>query len=330
MLQLRKAAISAHDGHIEGSCGFCRYGAIKELQVNLRQASSSSVSSLDKSKGQLQTRNLSDNNQDNKGNDNQDNNNQKDQQQNQEQNKDQNQEQQQQSTQQKTSSTTTRTVVNEKTGAPTQFQEVDMSTDKSTEQVDEETRKRAKNKQASSSELLEAIERLSVENQNLKMKLQTAQSDNQTLRSVNDQFNTRLASLEQDRAQERAAIRKQQIESYVETAPAYKLLSAQARQAQVQNFVSGSMEIEEIKKIVEPLNESVSKTYGIQNRAASYRPQKLQLGTNERSIEVRSASVENKAPTNNTVDSNDNVLPHWAQLSQQFKAGRQNSNGGIQ
>lgn len=277
LLQLRKAAIIAN--HNEIGCGFCTYKATKEIQASLRQANTraKSVSSLEKFNENLKSDNLmthhDNTNVKNESNNNKDqeqnqNNNNKEQNQSQEQNKDNNQEQQKQlSEQQKTDKI------------------VEQKETKSTTVTENNNNKQA-------SELLETVQRLAAENKNLQMQLATKDADLQTHKQINTQFETRLASLEKEREQERAAIRHEQITNYVNNAPAYRMLDAEQRAKQIETFVKGSMSIEEIQNIIEPLNASIAKNFQYPSRSASAKP-RLSLGANTgKSIEVRTASEQ--------------------------------------
>lgn len=310
LLQLRKAAIVANNNEI--GCGFCTYKAVKEIQLRLRQASS--VSSLEKFEEKLQTR--EDTLMSNENNQNNDPNNNKDQEQNnkdnntnQDNNQD-NQQAQQQSKQQEQQSQRT----------------VEQQESRTTVSKKDSTNN---NKQGSSvsdlREALDTIQRLAAENKNLQMQLATAKSDVDTHKQINTQYETRLASLEKDREQERAAVRKEQITNYVNTAPAYRALSAQEREKQVETFVTGSMSIQEIQSIIEPLNASVVKQFQFPNRSASVSrgPSRLSLGANTgKTIEVRSAAAsENKS------GAGEDELPFYLQLPDAMGLGGQQGGG---
>lgn len=293
LLQLRKAAIASNN--YEVGCGFCTYKATKEIQGRLRQAASvSSISSFDKFDEKLENRNtlrMSDNNnQNNDPNNNKEQqqqpNNQSDQQ-NQEQQKQQ-QEQQQQTVENQTKTTVTKTNNNEQNNS----------------------------KQASISELLETVQRLAAENKNLQMQLGTAKADVDTHKQINAQYETRLATLEKRDQEREAAVRTEQITNYVNTAPTYRLMAPEERAKQIETFVRGSMSLEEIKNIVEPLNASIAQQFQYPNRYASQRgPSRLSLGANTgRSIEVRSAG----ATDNKSVE--DSEVPFYLQVSDMLSA----------
>ncbi len=177
-------------------------------------------------------------------------------------------------------------------------------------------------KQQNTSDMKEAAELIASQAtkiKSLEMQLATAKADVETHKQINTQFETRLATLEKQREQEMAAIRIEQITSYVNSAPAYKLLTAQDREKQIETFVKGSMSVDEIRNIIEPLNASVAKQYNFPNRVASSTAKpRLSLGTPQKSIEVRAASESSE---------DNEEVPHYISLSQQMRG---NGNGGIQ
>jgi len=314
LLQLRKAAIAANENN-EVGCGFCTYKATKEIQLRIRQASSpssskqTSVSSFDKFSEKLETRQYIMSNDNNQGNDS---NNNKDQNQ-QEQNKD-TQQQSQQDLEQQLKQPEQR-----QQNQQTVEQQQQESKTTVTKKDNNNTNNNTNNKNASASELLDTVQRLAAENRNLQLQLQTAKSDVDTHKQINTQYETRLASLEKHIEQERASLRTQQISSYVNNAPAYRLLSDQERAKQVENFVKGSMSIEEIQNIVEPLNASVAKQFQYPNRSASARgPARLSLGGNTgKTIEVRTATA--------SAEKSEDEVPFYLQVSDMLAA---NNNGG--
>ena len=313
MLQLRKAAIANtenNDGKPKG-CGFCRYKAVKEIQASIRSASVSapipkesskkSLSSLDKISEHLQFRNskLS-------GDNNQDNNKDGQQQQTNDRSESQNQDN---TTQEKTQTKTKPLPTNPQTGAPGQTQETEITQQESTlkrksksSEEEEEDNKNKNTKQASlnPTELLQTVQSQAAVIKDLQLQIGRKDADIKTQESINNQFQTRLATLEQERAAERESIRKASIEQYVNTAPAYRLLSASERKTQIENFVNGNMDVDVIKNLMAPINDSIAKQEPML-RQASYsqiRSRNLNLGSADSSkIETRSASAASTTTT---------------------------------
>jgi len=310
LLQLRKASIDANGGKV--GCGFCTYKAAKNIQQKIIGVSSQLTSSQQLQIGNnIMSSDNTEKNQQPQSNDTQNTQQQQPQQQLPRQEQDQIQPQ---------GETKTVEQVNEELRKK-QIRRSENAEERGDNRDDRGENRGADNpgRQGSSAqELLEAIQRLSTQKKELELQLQTAKADNATLHSVNAQFNDRLAKLEQEREEERRITRTHEITNFVNSAPAYKLLTPQERGQQVETFVKGSMSVDEIRNIIEPLNASVQKaSFGI-NRSASYTPRLSLGGRTGNTVEVRNASQQDQP--------NAEEVPYYIGLANaMFK-----KNGGIE
>lgn len=317
LLQLRRASINHNNNEGKPGCGFCTYEATKQIQNHIVN----SISSYHSNSEQLQNRHkfMANSNNENRNSSVSETNQQEPSTTNNNNNQ-QNVTQVEQKEQQKETTKVVKQVGNGNGGNGNSDND---NKDKEDERNKQEGENKQQNKQASTQELLETIQRQATVIEDQKLKLQSANATVDSLKSLNAQYNDRIARVEEDLEKRTKAERLNAITDIVQRSAIYQSLSSEDKQKQIETFNASGMEIEQIKNFITPLEASFKKA-SMGFVSASYTP-RLTLGGSNKA--ATTAVGETRSASNNTAVTKSDGLPANLRLHQFYGPGNE---GGIQ